>query len=133
MKQFLVFFINGGILGVCAIVLQRLLYHVLGDSGASFYALASGLTYIPLLVANFLIQRSMIFKREGAFPRFVASNLVIMVLVSALSPLCKAMLAGLAGERLADWSGFALAALIGCVPSFALSRWWVFSGNARQP
>lgn len=131
MQQILFFFINGGVLGLFAIALHRGLYRLLGDADASFYALASGLTYIPLILVNFISQRTMIFKRNGAFVKFVASNLVMMALVSSLSPLCKAGLAPLFGEGLANWSGFALAALIGCVPSFVLSRWWVFSGSAR--
>ena len=123
------FFVNGGILGFFAWGLQLLIYRSLGGDSAVVYALASGLTYAPLVVINFAIQRKWIFNRPGLFPRFVVANLGIMLLVSFMSPLCGQMIDVVAGEPWGVRGGFALAALLGSIPSFFVKRQWVFKNG----
>jgi hypothetical protein len=123
------FFINGSILGIIAWGLQLLIYHGLGRNSAAFYALASALTYAPLLVINFLIQRSVIFKRSGIFKRFVTANLGIMLIVSVLSPLCSLAMSYSFGDPWGDRTGFAIAALLSSIPSFFINNHWVFRSN----
>ncbi|MDD2768528.1 MAG: hypothetical protein PHT19_07320 [Methylococcus sp.] len=120
------FFVNGGILGVIAMGLQMLIYRLLGGDSAAFYALASALTYAPLVTINFMIQRTWIFNRPGLFPRFVSANLGIMLLVSLLSPICSQVIDLAAGAPWGERGGFALAALLGSIPSFFIKRHWVF-------
>jgi putative flippase GtrA len=124
--QALTFFINGAVIGVLALGLQNGLFRVLGGEGETAAALASALTYLPLVVLNFLIQRSLIFQRQGMFTRFVASNLVIMVCVSGTTPLLASAYGSLLEASLANSAGFASASLLFAIPSFLLKRTWVF-------
>lgn len=90
------------------------------------YGLATALTYVPLVVINFFIQRTWIFNRPGLFWRFVAANLAIMILVSLLSSLCRYLINQSFGLQWGDRLGFIAAALLGSGPSFFLKRKWVF-------
>lgn len=125
-REYAKFFVNGGILGVIAWGLQLLIYRALARDSAYAYALASALTYLPLVIVNFMVQRAWIFKRLGLFPRFVVANLAVMLLVSALSPVCRQIVDLLAGAPWGDGGGFILAALLASIPSFLIKRHWVF-------
>jgi putative flippase GtrA len=131
LKQYLKFFINGGLLGIASWVLQAGIFAALGGGSSAAYAIATALTYVPLIIINFLVQRRWIFGQHGIFLRFVVANLAIMLLVSALSPLCRLLIAVGIGPRWGDLGGFVLAALLGSVPSFFLVRTWVFSAAQR--
>lgn len=61
-REYAKFFINGGILGVAAWGLQLLIYHALDNNTSTSYAIASILTYLPLVLVNYMIQRRWIFK-----------------------------------------------------------------------
>lgn len=124
--QYSKFFVNGGLLGVVAWGLQLLIYRAINANTAAAYSLATALTYAPLVLINFMIQRTWIFNRPGLFWRFVLANLFIMALVSLLSPLCRHIINQLLGYPWGDRSGFLIAALIGSIPSFLLKRTWVF-------
>lgn len=124
--QYTKFFINGGILGIVAWVLQWFIYKWLNGHSSIEYALATALTYLPLIVINFLIQRRWIFNRAGLFWRFLFANLVIMVLVSILSPLFRSLIDQLFHSPWGDRTGFILAGFTGSIPSFLLKRSWVF-------
>lgn len=130
--QYSKFFINGCILGVFAIGLQILIFDLLSSESSYAYALSSALTYIPLIVLNFFIQRRWIFKRSGMFVRFVFANLVIMLLVSVLSSVFRFIIETQVGGAWGDRVGFILAALLGSVPSFFLKRHWVFAKPASE-
>lgn len=125
--QYLKFFLNGGVLGVAAWGLQWFIYKVISADSATAYGIATALTYMPLVVVNFLIQRKWIFNRDGLFWRFVLANLAIMILVSILSPLFRYEINQMFGSPWGDRCGFIGAALIGSIPSFLLKRNWVFS------
>lgn len=129
-RQYFKFFINGGILGIVSWGLQIIIYRAIGSDSGLAYALATALTYVPLIVINFLIQRKWIFQREGLFWRFVAANLSIMILVSLFSPLCRLLIAWAVGVEWGDRGGFALAAISMSIPSFFLKRFFVF--NSKQ-
>ena len=126
LRQYLKFLFNGGVLGIVAWALQAIIYKAIqGDSGLA-YGVATALTYIPLVVVNFIVQRKLIFKQDGLFARFVAANVLIMLLVSLLSVVCRLAIAAVATANLADQGGFILAALLGSIPSFLLTKYWVF-------
>lgn len=127
--QYLKFFINGGILGVVSWWLQIIIYRAIGGDSGLAYAVATALTYMPLIVINFLIQRSWIFKRDGLFLGFVAANVSIMLLVTLFSPLCRLLITWAAGAEWGDRGGFALAAIAMSVPSFFLKRLFVFNSK----
>ncbi len=131
-RQYLKFFINGGLLGVSALVLQWGIYRLLGGDSGITYGVATALTYGPLLLVNFLVQGAWIFKCRGLFWRFVLANVSIMILVSTLSPLMRLWIDLAFGSPWGDRGGFLLAALIGSVPSFLIQRHWVF-GTRLQP
>ncbi|MCK7594470.1 GtrA family protein [Pseudomarimonas salicorniae] len=134
LRQYLKFFINGGLLGLIAWGLQLLLFRFFEDARAPYpYALASALTYLPLVVLNFAIQKRFIFGVPGAFPRFVVANLAIMLLVAACSPVFKALLGSLLGASWGELLGFAAAAIVCSVPSFLLKRSWVFGVRRGVP
>jgi len=126
-RQYIKFFINGGILGVISWGLQIIIYHVLGGDSSLKYGVATALTYFPLIVINFLIQRKWIFQKDGIFWKFVAANISIMLLVSFLSPLCRLFITWVVGAEWGDWFGFALAAIFMSIPSFFLKRFFVFN------
>ena len=125
------FFINGGILGIVAWQFQLLIYAAMGDGGLN-YTFASALTYIPLVVINFAIQRKFIFQSSGLFSRFVAANLAIMILVSILSPIFQTLVDWVVGNPWGTRAGFVLAALVGSIPSFFLKRHWVFGKSFKN-
>jgi len=129
-RQYLKFFINGGILGVVSWGLQLIIYRSIGGESSMAYSIATALTYMPLIVINFLIQRSWIFKRDGLFLKFIAANLLIMLLVTLFSPICRLAITWVAGAQWGDLGGFALAAITMSIPSFFLKRIFVF--NSKQ-
>jgi putative flippase GtrA len=96
---------------------------MLGGDSANLYILASGLTYLPLAVVNFIIQRAWIFNRQGLFLRFMVANAAIMLLVSLIS---RGLIDLIAGAPWGDRGGFIMAALLGSIPSFLIKRHWVF-------
>jgi putative flippase GtrA len=124
--QYFKFFVNGGILGIAAWGLQWLIYKVIKGDSATAYIIATALTYAPLVVVNFLVQRRWIFNRPGLFWRFVLANLVIMILVSLLSSFFRSEIDQIYGSPWGDRGGFIAAALISSIPSFLLKRIWVF-------
>ncbi len=129
--QYVKFFINGGLLGVVAWVLQFLIYHLIGKDVSFSYAIASGLAYIPLVVVNFIIQKTFIFKKNGFFLRFVIANFVVMLIVVGLSEYCKIILTLVFGELWGERGGFVMASILGSVPSFLIKRYWVFGGISK--
>lgn len=130
--QYSKFFINGTALGVVAWGLQWLIYRAINGDSAIAYGLATALTYVPLVVINFLIQRTWIFNRPGLFWRFVIANLAIMILVSLLSSLCRYWIDQSFENPWGDRLGFIVAALVGSLPSFFLKRNWVFGVQAMK-
>lgn len=126
-REYFKFFLNGGILGIIAWGLQSSIYRMLGGDSATDYTFASALTYVPLVIVNYIIQRTWIFNRPGLFLRFVIANAVIMFLVTLLSPLCRQLIDEIAGTPWGDHGGFIMAALFGSAPSFLIKRHWVFS------
>ena len=129
LRQYIKFFINGGILGLVSWALQLIIYRAIGADSSLAYAIATAITYVPLIVINFIIQRRWIFRREGLFWRFVLANLTIMLLVSLFSPLCRHLVAAVAGAEWGDRGGFALAAIAMSIPSFFLKRLFVFNAK----
>jgi putative flippase GtrA len=127
--QYIKFFINGGILGLIAIVMQSTIYGLIDKNSEFAYGFASAATYILLIAINFLIQKNYIFKRNGLLVRFVFANLIIMLLVSLLAMIMKDQLNMIFGYPWGNRAGFILAALIGSIPSFLLKRIWVFNSN----
>lgn len=125
-KQYLIFLLNGGLLGLAAIAFQYGIFVLIGSKTGIYYSIASAITYIPLIVINFTIQKSVIFSSEGRLSKFLIANSIVMVFVSSISPFCRYLLAMAFGEKIGDSGGFIFAALIGATPSFLLMRLWVF-------
>lgn len=117
---------NGAVLGILAWAMHALIFNMLDESDARAYAIASIYTYVPLILLNFYIQRSLIFKSSGCLLRFLIANLSIMLLVSMMAPLCRLAIGALWTSKLGDEAGFIIAALLGATPSFVLSRYFVF-------
>ena len=124
--QYLKFFINGGLIGLISIALQALIFFAIGGYSNFLYGVASALTYAPLILINFYIQRRWIFKKEGVFIRFIVTNIFIMFLVSLLAPLLRFYLEPLSGVEWANRLSFAVAAILISPPSFFLQRTFVF-------
>lgn len=128
-RQYFWFCINGSILGIISLGLQALIYGAMGVNTGVAYGISSALTYVPLVLMNFVIQRRWIFKKPGLFWRFVLVNLSIMLLVSMFAALCRLLIASLAGAEWGDKGGFALAALAMSVPSYFAKRIFVFKDD----
>ena len=128
-RQYFWFCINGGILGIVSLVLQALIFRTIGMNTSLAYGLATALTYVPLVIANFVIQRRWIFKKNGLFWRFVLANLSFMFLVALFAPICRLIIANLVGAEWGDRGGFALAAVAMSVPSYFAKRLLVFTND----
>lgn len=128
LRQYIKFFINGGLLGIVAWGLQLGIYRLIDGEFQYGYAMASCLTFMPLIVVNFLIQKNFIFKKHGLFLKFFVANLSIMLLVMLLSEICKYFLTQELGKMWGERGGFLVASLLGSVPSFLLKKYWVFRG-----
>ncbi|MBA0903364.1 MAG: hypothetical protein H0Z26_07000 [Candidatus Nitrotoga sp.] len=126
LAQYLKFFINGGTIGVVAWGLQWLIYNEMGGNSGKEYSIAAALTYAPLVGINFMIQRKWIFNNSGVFFRFAMANFAIMIFVSLSSPLCRTVIDNIFGSPWGDRFGFVGASLIGSIPSFFITRIWVF-------
>jgi hypothetical protein len=126
-RQYLWFFLNGGVLGILSLWLQAFLFQYLDANSGSAYALAACLTYLPLMVINFFIQRFWIFKKNGFFWLFVVSNLSIMGFVALLSPLFRLIISIAIDPVWGDKTGFALAAIVMSIPSYFVKRILVFN------
>jgi len=122
--QFILFLINGSILGLVAWAVQQGIFNLMGGITGAEYAFAAVISYPP-----YAIQRRHIFAQSGRFPRFVFVKFIIMALVSLLSPVMRwgvsCFLGGLWGNRV----GFIAAALAVAPVSFILNRVWVFQNS----
>jgi putative flippase GtrA len=125
------FFVNGCFLGFISMGVQSIIYQFIGIRSGFVYAFASMLTYIPLIVINFIIQRRWIFQRDGLFWRFVLANISIMILVSLFSPFARMVVTWAVGVEWGDRAGFAIAALVMSIPSYFLKRFFVFGGKGE--
>lgn len=125
--QYIKFMINGGILGIVALMMQSLLFQMFGQGSGFGYAFTSAVTYAFILTLNFTIQRALIFTSQGRFERFIVAHLLIMVLVSVLAPICRSVVGAAFGLSAGNSFGFIIAALLGATPSFLLSRYWIFN------
>jgi len=133
LKQYSHFFFNGVLISLLAWLLQYLIFIVFGNDSSLGYAVATAIAFSITMVINFFIQMRFIFKSPGAFHRYVISDLVILVIVSLLSPLCRLFIAELTTIEWGNKGGFLLAALIGSVPSFLIKRFWVFTLDKAVP
>lgn len=127
LSQFLKFLINGGVLGVASIFLQQAAYLWLEEITTYAYELSSGLAYTALVGLNFIIQKKLIFDSDGLFPRFLAANLLVLLIVSLLSGVLLATATRLGYRESGEDFSFILAALIGAYPSFCIKKLFVFS------
>lgn len=128
-RQYTRFLINGGVIGLIAWAVHTNLLFLFSENSSISYAIASFITYVPLVLLNFFIQRRLIFCAGGYLSRFIVASILIMFLVSILSPICRQILVWLWGEIIGNGGGFVLAALIGATPSFLLSKYFVFKTN----
>ena len=129
--QYLLFLVNGSLLFIVSIPVQLGIFWLIGSETGFAYASATALTYAPLIVLNFIIQKNLIFSSQGRLWRFIIANLVIMSVVSLLSPICRYLLASTFGLAIGDSGGFMCAALIAATPSFMLAKFWVFKTMRR--
>lgn len=111
---------------MASIFLQEFLYSIIKNSSPYSYGAATALTYLPLILINFLVQQGLIFHRPGRFTRFIIVNLLVMLFVSFLSVVLNKYINGYSSHLFKINSGFLLAALIGSVPSFLLSKKLVY-------
>jgi putative flippase GtrA len=132
-NRFIKFFLNGTLLGIAAIGIQWMLYRFFMNHTSNGYAVATAITYIPLMGINFMIQKKWVFNAEGIFIKFCLANLTIMAFVSLLSPLCKLLIDFFVYPAWGARLGFFMAALIGSVPSYYLTERWVFRSISAQP
>lgn len=80
--EFLLFLINGLILGGLATVIQYLMNKSLEDIFIYHQMIATVLTMSPIIFINFLSQKKIIFKKHGSIILFFFSCIFIMLLVS---------------------------------------------------
>lgn len=132
MIQLFKFLFNGALLGILAAFLHQFLRKTFDVTDSSGYLYISIITYVPLIIFNFNMQKVYIFSAPGVFHKFIASNFFIMILVSALSPVCRWAIARHSNLQVGSDFGFIVAALLCSIPSFLLSKFWVFSRNTPK-
>jgi len=133
LKQYTHFFFNGVIVTLFAWILQFTLFKLFGGESSLSYGIATSVAFSITMVMNFFIQMKLIFKTSGLFHRYLFTEVIIMLLVSLLAPLCRLLIAEISTNEWGDRGGFAMAALIGSVPSFLMKRYWVFSAHKMEP
>ena len=85
-----------------------------------------------MVFLNLFIQRRLILGMNSPLIRFLLAQLFIMASTSFLSPVCRTVIELIATREYGDKLGFALASIIGSVPSFLFNKYWVFRGG-RSP
>lgn len=125
-REFFYFLINASILGVIFLILQFIVYKILGDSSDFAYIASIIFSYIPLIFINFFLQRKIIFKKDGIFVKFLFSNIFIMLMISSISPFTRQLISSIFGSHYGDY--FGLIATVGfiSIPSFLIVKFWVF-------
>ena len=130
-KEYVKFFINGGILGLVAWGGQYAIYHFIVNNDYYTYALSSAFAYVPLVLINFSLQRIWIFRVNGSLFRFIVANLLMMIAVSFVAVLMNYLINLKFNQAWAERLGYPIASLIVSVPSFFLKRNWVFSKGIK--
>lgn len=118
--------LNGAILGVFSIFIQKTIYYLLEGKLIFSYATSSALTYSILVGVNFIIQKKLIFERDGLFYKFLLSNLLILLLVSSLAEVILLLFTVADQEMLGEHFAFVTAALLGAYPSYLVKKNFVF-------
>lgn len=85
--RFLLFLINGGILGLLTFICQNLLNNFLNLFTKYSQFFSSLIIIIPFVFLNYYSQKKIIFKKKGSISLFFGTNLLIMLLVSTLTQL----------------------------------------------
>ncbi len=132
-RQYVFFLFNGGMLGLLTWALQLGIYPLIDSGSQRDYVLASALACTPVIVLNCFIQRRLIFRQHGSFLRFLLAQLFMMAFVSLLTLVCRSLVDWAWQGGLGENLGFAIAALIGFVPSFLINKIWVFQGRPQHP
>jgi hypothetical protein len=121
--QFLFFLINGGILGLIVLLLQRFIDLELEQTTEYHQLISSIFAISPIIVINFFSQKKIIFKRNGSFIKFLAINFLLMLFVSLTSELFNKY--NLFNYKELNLN-FLIAALIFAPISFFLKKYFIF-------
>lgn len=127
----MLFFINGILVTLLTWALQYFIFIQFADRDSWGYALSTAIAFIVVLIINFLIQRSLIFKQQGLFRKYLLTDLFILLLVTILAPVCRLLLSAVITPEIGDKGGFLMAGLIASVPSFIIKKMWVFDGLGK--
>jgi hypothetical protein len=125
-REFFYFLVNGSILGGVLLILQFIIYKILGDSSDFAYISSIVLSYIPLIFINFFLQRKIIFKKDGIFVKFLLSNIFIMLMISSISPFTRQLISSIFGAHYGDYFGLIVTVAFLTIPSFLIVKFWVF-------
>ncbi|MBT5400537.1 hypothetical protein HOL24_08355 [bacterium] len=125
-REFFYFLVNGSILGVVFLILQFIVYKILGDSSDFAYVSSIILSYIPLIFINFFLQRRIIFKKDGIFVKFLLSNIFIVLIISSISPFSRQLISSIFGLHYGDYFGLIATVAFLSIPSFLIVKFWVF-------
>jgi hypothetical protein len=85
MMQFILFLINGGVIGVLTFVSQTYLDLLMQNYTTNHQMISSILTILPFIIINFNSQKRIIFKRKGNIAKFFIAHISIMFLVTFLN------------------------------------------------
>jgi hypothetical protein len=85
MTQFILFLINGGIIGGLTFITQTYLDLLMQNYTSNHQMFSSILTILPFILINFNSQKKIIFKKKGSITKFFIANISIMLLVTFLN------------------------------------------------
>ena len=125
-REFFYFLVNASILGVVFLILQFIVYKILGDPSDFAYVSSIILSYIPLIFINFFLQRKIIFKKDGIFVKFLLSNIFIMLMISSISPFTRQLISSIFGSHYGDYFGLIATVAFISIPSLLIVKFWVF-------
>lgn len=126
-RQFVLFVLNGGIVGVFCWGLQQLLYAVANNTSQWAYWGTSLLASAVAIVVNFRMQRRFIFvARDGNFWLFASIASTMSIAVAGSAVLARNWLEAYLSAPAAERWGFMVGALAVAPVSFAAKKLIVF-------
>lgn len=128
-RQFVLFAINGGLIGLLCWSLQLAFYAALnGDSNGAYWVSAVLASAIGVAI-NYQVQRRFIFGRDGSFVAFAIAATAMTITVSFAATGARWGLIHCCDAETANRLGYAVGALLVAPLSFTIKKFLIFRGS----
>ena len=130
-KLFMLFMMNGGVLGLLTYLIQNFLNQFLTNFAEYRNFISSFIVIIPFVFLNFFIQRKIIFRVSGRFFRFVCANFFVLFMISLLTEISfRIYPVEIMFNDFPYHLNFIFVAIVMMPVSFILKRNYVFTGTS---